>query len=57
MEYPKWIYHKTHPAKIVNDPAEHESHGREWKESPAHFTEESDKEATEDIKASKRKGK
>ncbi len=37
IEYPKWLYHRTEPARIVQDPAEHEALGPEWAESPAAF--------------------
>jgi hypothetical protein len=35
MNYPKWIYHATEPARIVANFEEHESAGPGWSESPA----------------------
>lgn len=29
-EYPKWMYHKTDPPVIVNDPAEEDALGKGW---------------------------
>lgn len=46
MIYPKWIFHKTEPAKIVNSEAEHAEAGEGWEETPAAFHQKSD-EATE----------
>ena len=34
-EYPKWVYHATEAARVVEDPAEHLALGPEWVESPA----------------------
>lgn len=34
-QYPKWVYHKEHKAKIVNDQAEHEALAEGWVDSPA----------------------
>lgn len=34
IEYPKWLYHATQAAVIVNDPAEQEALGEGWQESP-----------------------
>lgn len=42
LEYPKWLYHKTEPAKIVQNKEEHESLGKGWEETPAVFAKESD---------------
>ena len=33
--YPKWLYHPTEPAKVVQNEAEHKALGPEWVESPA----------------------
>lgn len=33
--YPKFIYHPTEKAKVVNDAEAHEACGPEWGESPA----------------------
>lgn len=35
--YPKFIYHPVKEEKIVLSKEEHDAHGDEWKESPAHF--------------------
>jgi hypothetical protein len=35
IEYPKWLYHRTHAPKIVDDPEQHDALGDEWKDSPA----------------------
>lgn len=40
MSYPKWLYNATLPARIVNDPVEHEALGEGWEESPAAFDDE-----------------
>jgi hypothetical protein len=32
--YPKWIYHATHPARIVADAETHAAAGPEWVEAP-----------------------
>lgn len=34
MSYPKWIYHETKEAKVVNSKEEHDAEGNEWKEVP-----------------------
>lgn len=34
IDYPKWIYHRTHGAKLVPDPAAHALAGAEWAETP-----------------------
>lgn len=39
QQYPKWMYHATKPACVVNDPIEHEELGDDWAESPAAFIE------------------
>lgn len=36
-QYPKWLYHRTLPAVIVNNPDEHKALGDGWAESPADF--------------------
>lgn len=33
--YPKFIFHATEPAKVVDDATAHEAAGPEWGESPA----------------------
>lgn len=35
--YPSWRYHRTEPARIVNDPAEEEALGAGWTDTPAAF--------------------
>lgn len=47
IEYPKWIYHKTEPAKIVQSKEEHEAQGTGWKETPAAFDKKSDETSGE----------
>lgn len=37
MSYPKWLYHRTEPARIVNNPAEHAALPAGWAETPAAF--------------------
>ncbi len=37
MDYPKFKYHATKAARIVNDDAEEQELGAEWKDSPAEF--------------------
>lgn len=32
--FPKWLYHKTETAMIVQDEAEQKALGKEWHESP-----------------------
>lgn len=39
MAYPKWIYHRTLEAKIVNSEEEHKASGPLWKDTPAAFEE------------------
>lgn len=34
IEYPKFLYHATEPARIVADASEHAAAGPEWAESP-----------------------
>jgi hypothetical protein len=36
IEYPKWIYHETEKAKIIQDEDEREAH-KDWKDSPHEF--------------------
>jgi hypothetical protein len=45
--YPKFIYHPVKEEKIVLSKEEHDAHGDEWKESPAHFEVEAAVEAVE----------
>jgi hypothetical protein len=42
--YPKWIYHKTKPAILVNSIEEHKAAGKGWKESPADFEQQTYRE-------------
>ncbi len=37
QEFPKWMYHRTEAARIVDDPAEQEALGADWAETPAAF--------------------
>lgn len=37
MSYPKWLYHKTEPAKIVQNEAEETKLGIGWADTPAAF--------------------
>jgi hypothetical protein len=37
--YPKWIFHKELPARIVYSKEQHSVFGEEWQESPAAFVE------------------
>jgi hypothetical protein len=37
MNYPKWMYHATLPACVVQDPIEQEELGDDWAETPAAF--------------------
>lgn len=39
QEYPKWIYHPSLPARVVQSIEEQTAAGPEWKESPALFIE------------------
>lgn len=55
QNYPKWIFHKTLPAKIVETKEEHDAQGPEWKETPAAFSEEQT-QASEEPKADKAEG-
>lgn len=32
--YPKWLYHKTKDAVIVNSKEEHDALGKGWQETP-----------------------
>jgi hypothetical protein len=34
-QYPKWLYHRTNPPVIVNNPDDHKALGDGWAESPA----------------------
>lgn len=40
MSYPKWLYHETEPAKIVQTNEEHDSLVGRWEETPAAFNQE-----------------
>jgi hypothetical protein len=37
QEFPKWMYHRTEPARIVDDPIEQDALGPDWAETPAAF--------------------
>jgi len=37
MHYPKWMYHRTEPARLVQDPDEEGALGGDWAETPAAF--------------------
>jgi hypothetical protein len=36
-EFPKWLYHRSRPAVIVNDPEEEDMLGPGWADTPAAF--------------------
>jgi hypothetical protein len=36
QHYPKWIYHRELPAKVVHSKEDHDLH-KDWKDSPAEF--------------------
>lgn len=38
ISYPKWKYHATLPAIIIQDAIEETELGDEWKDSPTDFT-------------------
>ena len=42
VEYPKWIYHKTQDAKIVQTKEEHDEVGKGWQETPFEVSEKQD---------------
>lgn len=37
MHYPKWMYHRTEAARLVQDPDEESALGSDWAETPAAF--------------------
>lgn len=37
QEFPKWMYHRTEAAVIVDDPDQQEALGPDWAEHPAAF--------------------
>jgi hypothetical protein len=37
QEFPKWMYHQTEAARIVDDPVEQDALGPDWAETPAAF--------------------
>jgi hypothetical protein len=39
QEYPKWKYHRTLPARTVNDPEQEAALGDGWADTPAVFAE------------------
>lgn len=47
VAYPKWIFHKTEAAKIVQTKEEHEQAGEGWEEAPFAVGQESDAKAEE----------
>lgn len=51
--YPKWLYHRSEPARIVEDQVEHLALGDGWVESPADV----DASALEQDEAPKSTGK
>jgi len=53
--YPKWVYHKTEPEKVVYSKEEYDALGDGWKETPAAFIEEQ-AEAPQEPKANKAEG-
>ncbi len=42
MHYPKWLYHRTEAAQLVQDPDEQTALGADWAETPAAFAEQAD---------------
>lgn len=38
-KYPAWRYHRTLPARIVNDPIEEQELGEGWADRPSAFRE------------------
>ena len=38
--FPSWRYHRTEPARLVNDPAEDAELGDGWADTPAAFEQE-----------------
>lgn len=42
--FPKWKYHRTEAAKVVNDPAEEMALGEGWYDSPAEIPAEPEPE-------------
>lgn len=63
IEYPKWKYHRTLAACIVQDPAEEAALGVGWANSPADFANEPElaaaeaEPATDEPEAPKKRGK
>ena len=53
--YPKWLYHKTLPEKVVNSKEEHDALGKGWEETPAAFDKKSD-EASQESTGDKNQG-
>ena len=54
--HPKWKYHRTAPAKIVEHAEEEAALGSGWVDSPAHLEAEPEAEPKDDSKKQK-KGK
>lgn len=54
MSFPKWKYHETEPAVIVNTPEEEEALGEGWAETPAAFEAKSEPESEAAEKKPKR---
>lgn len=45
--YPKWVYHKTEEAKVVQTKEEHDALKGNWQEAPFAESKESDEKAPE----------
>ena len=54
-EFPKFIYHKTESAKIVQSKVDQDACGDEWAESPAFFEEIASPEIEEQKEKAPRK--
>ena len=46
MEYPKWMYHRTLPAVIVQDPDEEAALGPGWASHPSLLKDEPEEDDT-----------
>lgn len=40
IKFPSWRFHRTEPARIVNDPIEEEALGDGWADTPAAFADD-----------------
>lgn len=47
MTYPKWLYHKSHPAMVVHNEQEEKDLGKGWEEKPFVTEEKAEKEEAE----------